>query len=369
MSNILIFASVIGQLSLIGSDDRGALNALAGLYEENRSKFDNGRIWFNFIDAYATSIDEAAKGVVSDAHKADGFYAFRGNDALYLRTFPDASMVATSAKIADAKVANRLQSVRLLTDGKVTLVDHLYGNPDGKVTRGTIINPGSGEFYKTAGVLLAMGFPDNARDDISRTSRFIQDGSSGLSLGTIQDDATLNGVKVIRIEVMGPGGKRVMWVDPEHGAITVRVHDEMPGGSTYDLHYGDIRMVAGRGWLPYECTEYLPGGRVLRAVVTKVDFGKIPDDTFRIEFPEPIAMVNLDKGRSYRPRKIWDLSRLPTENSVETAPLKTSLSVPDPVMPGERESHTLLFTFIALGLWAIVGLVGFLWRRGTLASR
>ena len=211
---------------------------------------------------------------------------------------------------------------------------------------------------------------------LRKSTHFNYEASPGFSGGSRSAKITSNPQVLLGVRlygaialVMGPGGKRIMWVDPEHGAITVRVHDEMPGGSTYDLHYGDIRMVAGRGWLPYECTEYLPGGRVLRAVVTKVDFGKIPDDTFRIEFPEPIAMVNLDKGRSYRPRKIWDLSRLPTENSVETAPLKTSLSVPDPVMPGERESHTLLFTFIALGLWAIVGLVGFLWRRGTLASR
>ena len=293
----------------------------------------------------------------------------RGNDAIYLRTFSDASMVATCTKIAGGKVSNRLQSGRLLTDGKVTLVEHLYGNPDGKITRGTIINPGSEEFYKTAGVPLAMGFPDNARDDISRTARLIRDGSSGVSLGAIQDDAIFDGVKMVRIEVKGPGGKRVIWVDPERGAIPVRVHDEMPGGSAYDLRYGDIRMVAGRGWLPYEPRSTCQGGRVFRTIITKVDFGKIPDDTFRIEFPEPIAIINVAKGLSYRPQKIWELSRLPKANSRETAPLMTSLGTPDPVMPGEREPHMLLFTFVALGLSAVVGVIGFLWKRGTSASR
>ena len=72
-----IFVCLLGQIGATGSDDREALSALAGLYDENRSKFDKGRIWFDFIDAYATSVDEAAKGIVSVAHRADGFYAFQ----------------------------------------------------------------------------------------------------------------------------------------------------------------------------------------------------------------------------------------------------------------------------------------------------
>jgi hypothetical protein len=214
-------------------------------------------------------------------------------------------------------------------------------------------------------VPLGLGFPESARDDISRTARLIQDGSGGLTLVAVRDEENLDGVKVVRIEVKGPGGNRVMWVDPESGAIPVRVHDEMPGGGTYDLRYGDIRMVAGRGWLPYERTEYLPGGRVFRTVVTKIDLGVVPDDTFRMEFPKPIGLVDIEKGLSYRPQKVWELSRLPTANSVGATPLATTLGVPDPMMPGESESHTFLFTFIAVGVSVAVGAVAFLWRRAT----
>ena len=345
--------------------DREALNALAALYGENWSKFDSGRVWFEFTDAYAKSADDAAKGVVSNAYKTEGSYAFRGNDALYIRTFPDASMVATCNKISERQIAHRLDSVRALTDGKVTLDDHLFGNPAGTVSRNTMITSGTEDFYKTATLPLSLGCPENSRGDITRTARRIRDGSAGLELVSIQDDATFDGVKVVRIEVKGPGGKRVMWVDPERGAIPLRVHDDMPGGTSYDLQYGDIRLVAGRGWLPFERTEFVAGGRVFRTVVTKVDFGKVPDDTFRLEFPEPIAMGNLDKRVWYRPRKVWDLSRLPAANSRDALPLGAALSVPEPVMPKERESRTPWFTFVALGLSAVVVVVGLLWRRAT----
>jgi len=364
MLTAILVAAVLGQPGGLGHADREALNSLAGIYEANRAKFEGGRVWFEYTDAYATSADEAAKGVVSDAHKAEGFYAFQGNDALYQCTFSNASLVTTSTKVSENSVSHRLFNHRLLTNGKVTLDEHFSIRLDGNVSRSPDIRSGTEEFYRAAhNVPLALGAPEIARDDIARTARLIRDGAAGFSLVELQDDATLDGVKVTRIKVKGPYGTREMWVDPERGAIPLQLHDEMPGGSTRDLRHGDIRLIAGRGWLPHEGTVVVVGGRVFRTVVTKVDFGQVPGDTFRLEFPEPVAMVNLDQGVSYPPRKVWDLARLPSANIRGVRPVMAAVDAP--AMPGERESQSHAMVYVALGLWVVVGVVGFLWWRGT----
>lgn len=371
MFTAILIVSVLGQSGDRSSVDLKTLNALGARYQENWSKFDKGRIWFKFTDAYAKNADDAAKGVVTNDYKAEGFYAFQGKNALYLQVFSNEAMLATSVKISETptetQTSTRLSSERALTDGKATLKDHLSGDPGGKVSYGTIIMPGTEEFYQGIDVPLELAFPDKARDDPSRSARLIQDGSTQLSLETIQNDATLDGVKVVRIETKGTGGKRVMWVDPERGAIPIHVHDDMPDGSTYDLHYGDIRMVPGHGWLPYERTTFVAGGRTFRSVVTKVDFGNVPSETFRLEYPEPTSMVDLARNLTYKPQKVWDLSRLPAANSKNAAPLGASVGTPDPVMPEESEPPRFPYTFIALGLAAVVVVVvvGLVWKRRT----
>lgn len=364
MLEIYVFCSImLVPPTIPGSDDQATLNALAGLYEENRSKFDAGQIWFEFIDGKATDIDAASSGTITDAHRAEGFYAFRGDEAIYRCIFPDASMVATSSRVTDRQVTNRLQCVRTLTNGKATLREDRFGTPEGAITRAMIINPGAEAFFRSAAIPLGLGHPESVRDDPWRTSRLIQDRSDGLTLGSIRDDEVIEGVKVVRVVVTGPGGTRQMWLDPTRGAIPLRVHDEMPGGRAYDLRLGDVRMVAGRGWFPFERTELLGGARVMRMVVTKVDFGPVPEGTFRLEFPEPVAMVNLEQGVSYPPRKVWDLARLPAANAPGVNRLNAPGDATAPMLPVEIEPSPYRSTAIALGVAAVVGFVGYFWRR------
>lgn len=362
----LVFCQV-GASAIARVDDRAALGALADLYEENWAKFDAGRVWFEYTDAYAKTLDEAIKGNLTGAYKAEGFYAFKGRDAAYGRLFADEALVATSTKISENQVAHRFESIRSLTDGKVTLSDFISGNPGGRTFRSTIIDPGVDGFFKSVAVPLCPKSPAGARDDLTRTARLIRDGASGMELVSIKDEV-VEGVKAVRIEIKAPGGTRVMWVDPERAAIPIRLHDEMLSGGTNDLHHGDIRHVPGRGWLPFERT-YLTGGRVFRTVLTKVDFESVPDDAFRLEFPEPVAVVDMAKNLSYRPQKVWDLAHLPASNSPGTVRLQPSFAAIEPAMPGERETGPPYFAIASIGVAAVVMVAGlWKWRRARAAS-
>lgn len=348
--------------SVAPANDPDALRALAGVFEENRARFDKGIIYFEYIDGFSAAPDEAARGVITGSYRAEGSYCFEGDNLSYSCLFPAEAMVAATRKAPGGATSNRLKCVRLLTDGKLTLSEKIAVGPDGKLARGTIIAPGTEEFCKLAEVPLNLGLPDGARNDLARVARMILDRTSGMSLEEVEDGVMVEGVRTIRLEMKSPGGTRQVWVDPERGAIPIRTHDELTGGGTYDLHHGDIRLVPGRGWFPFEWTLFLPGGRAKRVLVTKADFGLVPRDAFRMEFPEPIPMLNLAESVTYRPRKVWDLARLPHATSPDAS--RVAAAVPEPVMPGEREPRPPYYTLGAVGLSVAVVIAGaYRWRK------
>ncbi len=83
----------VSDASASKGDDRSALNALADLYEENWAKFNAGRVWFEYTDGYAKTVGDAIKGDLTDAYKAEGFYAFKASNAAYHCLYADEALI------------------------------------------------------------------------------------------------------------------------------------------------------------------------------------------------------------------------------------------------------------------------------------
>ena len=343
--------------------DLDALKALSDLYNENKAKLADCSIEFELLDGFAKSYEGAILGTLDNVHKAEGHYAIKRNQGMYRCVFSDASMLATVSKSADGRLSYRLNCVRAVTDGKKTILDKIIARVDGKMTRGTVINPGSADFFKAAQIPLSVGFPDNSREDFSKIAALVLGRAPGMELVKTDDGFLLDGIKTIRLEISSPLGKRTVWIDPEKGAIPVRTHDEMDGGATYDLHYGDIRLVAGHGWYPFESTTFLAGGRTMRVMIKSIDFERLDEaGLFSLEFPEPVAMIDLATRRSYAPQKIWDLSNLPASTSPGSSPLVTG-PTPEPELPAERKASPPYFLAAAFGLLMLGVLYRIWWKR------
>jgi hypothetical protein len=337
------------------------LKAVSGIYDENKAKFLNCAITFEFVDAYAVSFEEAARGVLTDVQRTDGKFAIRGQQIAYECVFSDDSMRAAAVQVADGRTATRLNSFRAVTNGKLTITDRILVGSEGKLQRGTHIDSERGEFFTLVQIPLSLGVPDNYREDLSRVFGMIVERAAGMQLKRIDEGVEISGVKTIRVELSTARGKRVVWVDPERGGIPLLTHDEMSDGTSYRLQYGDVRLVPDHGWLPFDTITYLPGGRVKRLRVKTLDFGKLADETFRLAFPAPVAMINLASNVSYRPQKAWDLSSLPSATSENVTPLAT-VPATDPEFPTSRGTGLPYFQ-IAILVISIIGIAGFLWWR------
>ena len=117
--------------------------------------------------------------------------------------------------------------------------------------------------------------------------------------------------------------------------------------------------------LPFRYT-ILMGSVPKDLVVQKADFDTRPaHSVFRLEFPEPIKIVDVGRKLVYQPQKVWDLSDLPGRTSPNAKPI----DIPDtftaaPQHPGELQPKSRWVTglivvgVVLLGLGAIV-----VWRR------
>ncbi len=355
-----IYLATVISLSSPG-DAIETLRALTSVYDENRAKFDGGSMTFDYLDGHADSLEDAIAGRLDHFERAEGTYAFDKNNAIYTCLFTPEAMAATSSPVAGGRMSGTLDCRRVLTDRRLTLVDSLNWGPQGTVLRGNIIAAGTWEFYSHVEIPLCIGFPDEHRTDFSQVSRFILDKTNGYGLEEVGDGGLVEGVKTIRLVVSSLGGRRIIWIDPTRGAIPIRSHDDVKGGSTFDLHLGDIRAIPGRGWFPHELTIYLRGGRTKRLLIKSTAFGPVDSNRFRLEFPEPIVMLNAATNLAYPARKVWDLRQLPSASSPGTTRVAGTPTA-EPQMEKERDPDPPYFTIAAVSV-VILALVVFVLLR------
>lgn len=358
-----------GAASLPDPQVAALLRTVADAYDENRARFPFGLIEFDYEDGYANDLAAARKGDLRDVGKAPGSFAFKANDALYSRIFPAEVMADTSEWISPSRVRGRLDSCRLLTNGKSTFTERIGPVKDGKSTAlGHVITAGSEDFFKFAEVPLDLGRPESLRDDLAQNIRMVLKGASGASVSDVDENPTENvgpdGEALVRIVLRLARGTRTFWVDLKRGAIPVRVHDSITGGYSIDRIHDQIQHVEGRGWLPFVVTTRLGNSRVKRLAVKRAQFERPPaQDTFRLVLEKPRTVANTGEGRSYTRRTVFDLNNLPKPNSPDSLPMISHPPARRELgLPGERSpSRFPYFTVFAVILSFIVG--GIAWRR------
>lgn len=343
------------------------LRAVADAYDENRSKFPHGSIEFDYQDGYAKDSDAARNGELRDACVAKGSFAFEGRNARYTREFSNEAMVAATVWNGPTLGgSSRLESCRLLTNGKSTLSELITPAREGnEPVRGLIISPGAEAFFRDMMIPLDLGCPDALRSDLAQDLRAALDGTKGkASLIAVDENAVIDGIHAIQIELRLKNGTRTYWVDLEHGAIPIRAYGVATGGNTFDRHYGDIQPVTGRGWLPLTQTLFHGSGRVKRLVVKQTAFERAPaQDVFQMVLDQPRTVVDTGEGRVHAARSVYDLNNLPKASSAKLNPVNTQLPRGQAfALAGEREPWRFpYFTCIAIAFLLGIGLV--VWRK------
>jgi hypothetical protein len=101
---------------------------------------------------------------------------------------------------------------------------------------------------------------------------------------------------------------------------------------------------------------------VIQVLVHEAKLDRPPDrSVFRLEFPEPIAMLDQARNLTYAAkRRTWDLRNLPSPNSPQVHRLSVPQYVPPPEMPGERAGGNGL-TKVLLAVGTVLAILAILW--------
>ena len=347
--------------------DETLLRAVADAYDENRAKFPFGSAEFEYRDGFAGSLVDAVAGKLRDDFTATGRYAYDDRKhVLFEKRYPIEALEATTVADANNHAGGRLDSVRLLTNGKVTLQESRSASAvKGQFAYGHVITAGTDGFERFAEFPLRLGWPSNDRDDLSAHLRMVLSGAADTSVETIDQNASKDGVKVVRIALKFPNGIVQYWVDLERGAIPLVRHDEIRGGDTFDFIFSQVGPMTGGGWLPSEQTTYLKNGRTKKLIVTRTDFTQRPTKAdLRLELDTPRRIGNVAAGVSYQSRKVWDLDDLPSSSSKDVLPLAKGVANPPAALalPGVRDDRPPYFTMVGIVLAVVLLSTFAVWR-------
>ena len=374
MPMILATCVVLGPDDVEKSSGRDVMAAVRAAYDENRAKFAFGSIGYELTDGQAQNLEGAVSGAIDKPLIANCRYVYTGDDAYFERTFSLDMLRAASTKISENRTSTSVTSMRAVTNGKKTLYETGSVVPDGsKIATGKVIQAGSRMLYQHAELPVDFGIPIAERSDLGANLNSVLTGMAGFEFDSVRDEV-VDAIKTIRIALKLPRGTRTFWVDLERGAIPIRIVDELYAGSRIDIVQSDLRLLPKHGWLSYTHIKYLPGGRTRRTTIRSTEFDRQPVRAdFRMEFPTPIHLVDTESGLSYKqPRKVWDLSNLPSPNSPEAAPLRINLTAgTGPTMLEEAPRRSFPY-FTAAGVLLASGVVGYLFlrkRRLTLATQ
>ncbi len=346
-------------------------SALSGAFDDNRAKFRSGTIRFRHTESPAAPADRARKGDLSEAYTAEGELVFNASGAVYSCLFSEADIEATSVKDPELKrVRGQLSSRRLQTDGKQTLYHRLSPRFDRPETIHTVqVLAGLEEYVINVNVPMSLGAPEAARRDSLLSLRSALKNEAGLIVGEVDEDATFEGRQVVRIVVSHENGSITFDLDPERGAIPLRVSSEarMDGlDLKSETYHDDIRLVPGRGWLPYVTTR-ITNDRTTRIEIVEADFETpVGPERLKLDFAEPVEAFNHAAGWTYAPRKTWSLASIPRPGAPGSERMRgfTSADIEQPgvIEAGGWGRWAWMVVGVLLAVGGLVALV--LWWRG-----
>jgi hypothetical protein len=287
-------------------DHTELLKAIAKAEAANRAALTHVVSRFEYVSARVDDEENALAGKLRSKFTAEGTYVFDGPRARYERVFPAQELAAATVRESPNVTVSTISNARALTDGKET-----FWAGDGLPQ----INPGSDQFYSHKLFPLSLGSPDTGTYFSRILERSLAKDPAFL-LSAIDEDARLDGRKVVHLTFEHPKSTIEFWVDRERGAIPVRIvarHKE-PAVVTIERN-DDLRLVNNKAWIPYRWTWMMSGRNddsIKQLTVLEADFTTRPtEDDLTLTFAFPAQVLDVVRFLKYPARTKWNLSRLP----------------------------------------------------------
>jgi hypothetical protein len=402
---MIVLAVVIGVVAVQGgeaaeADGPGvAFDRLDATFRENLERMpEAGLIRFShrYDDSSSGSPFPGMPGP-SEPNEDLGLYAFDGPLGYFEQSAPEEVLRARFFPIDEgARWAGSPSRTRALTDGRVTLLDRRI--PGSAPALGDQMTPGSG-----VGPGLepgASGFSDliflpligrggqGGLADVASQSGMDreEDGPWADRVIRLDPDASLDGLPVVAVTLELPGGLMQLWVDPDRGAIPVRVRVDRarppvlgPDGGIVtraknyatQLDFEEIRQLPGGAWLPFRevvstadsADGSAPPERFRTTSITEANFDEPPPRSmFRVEYAEPnLPRIRGDRPAPTSPRLVWDLDAIAAIDPGSLDP-----PILRPTLPGDGEEVEALWPFgrsrdLTAGLVVLSLLTATLW--------
>lgn len=364
MELLVIVACALGQPV---DDPKGLIDHIRFTYKQNKDTFRFGHFRFEYVVGQSESTADAEAGIFKRSIKEEGLYIFDEHNARYELTADPAEAAAVTSRDPEKRtVATIAETCRLLTDGKVTLVDILSLN---RAKTDFLHNPmilADTKFYESCFKFpLSIGCPTAIHKDLFRYLSATEDGTA--SIGEIDLDAELNGLTVCKVSIAFKRGECTYWVDLNRGAVPLRILTHYRSGNVEMVFaYEDLVLVRGAGWIPQRMLHVIGNGATVRRVrITEIDVAhRPPPSVFALDFPKPIGLVDRAKKLAYSKRKTWSLLKLPGRASSEAKSAVPRSRITPSELPGEIEAgpHWSIIVSAVVLILAAGGLVTVLMR-------
>lgn len=337
---ILLCHASHGSMERTTPDDRALMEAVARGYEANRAAIPYGSADFLYTTGSAADAEAAVAGDGQSRGQGKGRYVFDSSNRKFEIVYSLGDLTKFRQLAGDRWIYG-VNSRRMLTNGRLTLSDVQTANPAGdKIVHTAQIDAGTSRFFSELTFPLKLGDEEIGSLLLHHDIEQVLKNQSGWTLKAFADDASLDGVPVVYFHLGLPDGDREYWVDVSRGSLPIRVKQNWDHGFTMYL-LGDFRQVNESAWLPFKQTIYASDRDFKQIQITDADFKtRPPQSSFRMEFDEPIAMINSANMVHYSPQKVWNLSRLPGPSSPSATKIQSAAAPAAEVVPqpGERDS-------------------------------
>lgn len=352
-----IALALVPILALQQPSDNDLLQAVRNAYEANLANISHGELRFDYTVGRATSPETARRGEWTRTATAPGWLAIDEPWMRYEHIFSPEDTVANRKRLGERRWTSNLFSVRLLTDGVVTLSDMLQvTSDDTTVAHTSSIDSGFDMFLRFNAIPLDIGLKSQGRNSISALlSNAVEDKTS---LTEIRYDIPGNdGGRLVEFNFKVPKADVMIAFDLERGAVPRAYQATFNGQITKSIWFDDISRCGPDAWLPFRILSSYEGGLIREVIIRDASFEQPPArSVFQIEYPEPVPMLSKAESVAYTPRQVWRLDNLPPPGSQEAprVTIRSLADAPPPAPPGERESF---LSYSSLGLFALGGVL------------
>ncbi|WP_165068723.1 hypothetical protein [Paludisphaera rhizosphaerae] len=341
------------------AEERNFLEAVRDVYRSNLSGVTVADVSFRFSTGNALTLIDALAGKWTKRSNANGRLVFNESLKRFDRVSSLDDSNASRKWITDKSFKSDLPpSVRVVTDGNCTFLDKIEPSVDGsKFIHGVQIHAGIQPFNTYARIPLGLGGVGDRVMNLAADLDSALLENADTHFESIDRDAVLDGKPLIRITFNHNGGQREYWIDLQRGATPQQIVTRSTKHQAFTIIYDDFYNINNTTWYPFRELVFTEGGLARETIIERHSkfTGRLPENAFELDFPEPIAVMDQARMLKYAPRVAWKLDSLPSASSRDAAPVFfQEPQVEVPKMPSEREAASHLGWTVAGGFALVI---------------